>query len=219
MLIMGAPGSGKGTMASVIKDVYHIPHISTGDMFREAMKKKSPLGQIAKQYIDQGELVPDEVTIELVEERLQKEDAQHGFIFDGFPRTLNQAHAFDRILSKMNVKLDAVIDMRIDRDVLIKRLSGRRVCSRCGAVYHILSLKPTQDGVCDVCGGTLIHRKDDTEETIHHRLTVYEEKTLPLLAYYEAKGLVVRAKGYGDVQLAFRDIEPILGGMNDFNKK
>jgi adenylate kinase len=219
MLIMGAPGAGKGTMASIIKEFYHIPHISTGDMFREAMKISSPVGLTAKQYIEKGELVPDEVTIRLVEERLREEDAQHGFLFDGFPRTLSQAQALDTILSLQNVKLDVVVDMRIDRDLLIKRLSGRRVCSQCNANYHIENLKPKVEGICDRCGSPLIHRKDDTEETIHHRLAVYEENTLPLIAYYEAKGLVVAAKGYGNTYQSFCEIEPILGAMHDYNQK
>lgn len=215
MLIMGAPGAGKGTMAAIIKTAYNIPHISTGDMFREAMRISSPLGKIAKQYIEQGELVPDEVTIGLVEERLQAEDCNHGFLFDGFPRTLTQAQALDAILERKNLRLDAVVDMRIDRDMLIKRLSGRRVCSKCNASYNIENLKPKVEGVCDLCGGSLIQRKDDTEETILHRLEVYEKNTLPLLAYYEAKGLVIPAKGYGDSNANFHEIEPILGGMND----
>lgn len=217
ILIMGAPGSGKGTMATIIKTVYNIPHISTGDMFREAMKTSSPLGQIAKQYIEHGELVPDEVTLDLVEKRLQAEDCTRGFLFDGFPRTLKQAKALDQILARKKLRLNAVIDMRIERNALIKRLSGRRVCSKCGASYHIENLKPRQEGICDLCGGSLIQRQDDTEETILHRLEVYEKNTFPLLAYYEAKGLVIPAKGYGDSTASYHEIEPILGGMNDHN--
>ncbi len=211
LIIMGAPGAGKGTMAAAIKDIYHIPHISTGDMFREAIKNKTPLGEIAKTYLDKGELVPDDITIALVEARLNEEDCKNGFLFDGFPRTLNQAKALDNILQKMKIKLNGVLDVRVERDFLIKRLSGRRVCPNCGASYHLINLKPKVEGICDICKTRLVQRQDDNEETIRHRLSVYEHNTYPLLAYYENKGLVVPVEGHGIAKDNFLKIVDKLG--------
>lgn len=212
LVIMGAPGAGKGTMATAIKNIYHIPHISTGDMFREAIKNLTPLGKIAKEYLDKGELVPDTITIGLVAARLQEEDCKNGFLFDGFPRTIKQASALDEILNKMNIKLNGVLDVRLDQDFLIKRLSGRRVCPNCGASYHLVNLKPRVDGYCDVCNTKLSQRPDDNEETIRHRLSVYETNTLPLLVFYEAKGLVVAVEGHGDARENFLKIAEKLEG-------
>jgi adenylate kinase len=186
MLIMGAPGAGKGTMAAIIKTAYNIPHISTGDMFREAMRISSPLGKIAKQYIEQGELVPDEVTIALVEERFASRRLQSWLLIRRISSNLTQAQALDASERK-NLRLDAVVDMRIERKLLIKRLSGRRVCSKCNASYHIENLKHVLKEFVDLCGGSLIQRKDDTEETILHRLEVYEKNTLPLLLIMKPK--------------------------------
>ena len=176
LLIMGRPGAGKGTQAANIKEYYNIPHISTGDMFREAIKNETPLGKEAKSYIDRGELVPDSVTIGLVKERLSKDDCKVGFVLDGFPRTIPQAEALDEILKELNIVLDAVINIEADDSILIDRIVGRRVCPNCKAGYHVKNLKPKVEGICDICGEKLVQRKDDTEETVKNRLDKMKEQ-------------------------------------------
>ncbi len=213
LIIMGPPGAGKGTQAALIKKEYSIPHISTGDMFREAIKNATKLGVEAKSYIDKGMLVPDSVTIGLVRERLSCEDCKKGFLLDGFPRTIAQAEALDVILKDLNMNLDAVINIKVDSEVLVDRIVGRRVCKNCGAGYHITNLKPKKEGICDVCGGELVQRKDDTKETVVTRLGVYTNQTKPLLEYYEKQNLVKEVNGLGEIDAIFEEIKKVLGGF------
>lgn len=210
---MGPPGAGKGTQAALIKEAFQIPHISTGDMFREAMRNETKVGLEAKKYIDNGMLVPDSVTNALVKERLSQADCKKGFLLDGFPRNISQAEALDNILSELNIKLDAVINIEVEFSILVDRVVGRRICPKCGAGYHIKNLKPKKDGICDVCGSELIQRKDDNEETIKTRLNVYSEQTKPLLAYYDKQGLVKTFNGDDDVNVIFANIKSAVGGF------
>ena len=207
LIIMGPPGAGKGTQAALIKDTYQIPHISTGDMFREAIKNETPLGVEAKGYIDKGLLVPDSVTIGLVKERLANKDCQEGFLLDGFPRTIPQAEALNIILEELNIKLDAVVNIDVDDSVRIDRIVGRRVCPVCKAGYHVKYLQPKVEGICDECGGQLVQRKDDTEETVKNRLEVYANQTKPLLEFYNQFGLVKNINGIGDIDVIFNNIK------------
>lgn len=211
LIIMGPPGAGKGTQAALIKNTLNIPHISTGDMFREAIKNETPLGVEAKRYIDNGELVPDSVTIGLVRERLSNKDCQKGFLLDGFPRTIPQAKALDEILKDLNLNLDAVINIAVDDNVLVDRIVGRRVCPKCKAGYHITNLKPKVDGICDVCGEKLVQRKDDTEETVKERLDVYEKQTQPLIDFYKDKNLLSTVDGTQAINKVFESICRVLG--------
>ncbi len=207
LLITGRPGAGKGTQAVNITKFYNIPHISTGDMFRAAIKNQTALGMTAKGYMDKGALVPDEVTIGIVKERLLEPDCKNGFLLDGFPRTIAQAEALDKILSEQNVKLDAVLDVNVAREILVRRMVGRRVCKTCGATYHIEFNKPKTEGICDNCGSALIQRADDTESTAVNRLAVYDSQTAPLLAYYEKQGLLKTVNGDQPVDHVFADIK------------
>ena len=207
IILMGPPGAGKGTQAALIKEAYQIPHISTGDMFREAIKNETPLGKEAKSYMDRGELVPDSVTIGLVKERLSQDDCKVGFLLDGFPRTIPQAEALDEILKELNIVLDAVINIEADDSILIDRIVGRRVCPNCKAGYHVKNLKPKVEGICDICGEKLVQRKDDTEETVKNRLDVYAKQTKPLLDYYNNFGLVKSTNGIGDIDVIFNNIK------------
>ena len=211
LLIMGAPGAGKGTQAALIKEAYNIKHISTGDMFRKAISEKTPTGIEAKSYIDQGKLVPDSVTNKLVRERLSEKDCENGFLLDGYPRNLAQAEELDKILKDLGIKLDAVINVSVDDNFLIERITGRRTCTKCGASYHVSFNKPKVEGICDECGSTLIQRPDDSEETIKNRLSVYYEKTKPVLDYYEAKNIVKNVDGIGEINEIFEKIKKELG--------
>ena len=186
IILLGTPGAGKGTQAEKISEALHIPQISTGNIIREALKSGSEVGLKAKSYIESGKLVPDEVVIDIIKERIAKEDCAEGFILDGFPRTIAQAEALD----SMGVSIDKVLDINVADEVIASRLSGRRVCEACGSSYHLVSKKPAVDGVCDKCGGTLIQRKDDHPDTVADRLKVYHEQTEPLKAYYQKKGLL-----------------------------
>lgn len=211
LLIMGAPGAGKGTQAALIKDAYNISHISTGDMFRKAIKEQTATGIEAKKFIDKGQLVPDYVTNNLVKERLAEADCAKGFLLDGYPRNVEQAVELDKILAELNIKLDAVINITVDDKILIDRITGRRTCTKCGASYHVVANKPKQEGICDVCGSELIQRADDTEETIKSRLEVYYGKTEPVLSHYEKQGLVKNVYGMASIDEIFANIKKVLG--------
>jgi len=190
IILMGPPGAGKGTLATLLKDNLHLTHISTGDMFREAISSGTSLGLLAKSYTETGKLVPDEVTIGLVKERLAKPDCENGFLLDGFPRTLVQAEALDTLSKEINRPIEVVINLECDETELIRRISGRRVCKNCGAPYHVDTMKPKVEGVCDLCGGPLYQRKDDNESALKVRLQLYATQTKPLLDYYSQKGIL-----------------------------
>ncbi|MBS1476327.1 MAG: adenylate kinase [Acholeplasmatales bacterium] len=210
LLIMGRPGAGKGTQAANIKEYYGIPHISTGDMFRAAIKEGTELGKLAKSYMDKGALVPDEVTIGIVKERLLKDDCKKGFLLDGFTRNVLQAEALDSFMKEQGIGLDAVLDVNVDASILIRRIVGRRICKTCGATYHIEFNKPKKDGICDNCGTPLIQRADDTIETAGSRLEVYDKQTAPLLAYYEKQNLLKTVNGDQELNKVFEDIKAVL---------
>ena len=209
IMLLGAPGAGKGTNAKKIVSLYNIPHISTGDMFREAIKNHTPLGEEATKYISKGLLVPDSITIGLVEERLAKDDCMEGYLLDGFPRTIAQAEALKEIAKKLNRPLNFVINFEVPEEILKDRICGRRVCKVCGAPYHITNMKPKVDGVCDLCGGELIQRKDDNEETLTARLKEYHANTEPLINYY--KNILVNLDGTLDGDTLTNKIKEILG--------
>jgi len=214
VIMMGPPGVGKGTASKQLVKQYRIPHISTGDIFRELFSGDSEIGKVAKSYIDRGALVPDEITNEIVRLRLEKEDVQHGFLFDGYPRNINQAKALDKVLKSKGWKLDAVCDLQADDQVLIDRISGRRVCETCGAVYHIENNKPKVEGICDLDGGKLIQRVDDRAETIAHRINVYKEQTKPLIKWYDEKKLLVHIDGSQTMDQTNEQIVKVLGELN-----
>ena len=207
LILLGAPGSGKGTIAAELTKNYGILHISTGDIFRANMKEQTPLGQEAKSYIDQGSLVPDSITIAMIEDRLAQPDCEAGFMLDGFPRTIVQAQELDRILAKKSVALTAAISIEISDGEIKKRVSGRRVCIACGASYNI-PFKPAKvEGICDACGGEVIHREDDKPETVLSRLKTYHEKTQPLIDYYKAQNLILTANNEVNYMMAFEEIK------------
>ncbi|MGO0122038.1 adenylate kinase [Desulfothermobacter acidiphilus] len=206
LLIMGPPGAGKGTQSERLVQELNIPHISTGDMLREAVKQGTEMGKKAKEYMDKGQLVPDEVIIGVVRERLMQSDCERGFLLDGFPRTVAQAEALDKLLAEMGRKLDAVINVSVPREKIVARLTGRRVCKVCGATYHIINNPPKVEGKCDKCGGELYQRSDDTEETVNKRLDVYEAQTQPLIEYYQAKGLLINVDGDQPIDKVFADL-------------
>lgn len=210
IILLGAPGAGKGTNAKKITSEYHLPHISTGDMFREALRDETELGKLAKSYMDKGLLVPDEVTISLVKERLSKDDCKDGFLLDGFPRNLKQAEALEEIGKEINRPINYVIDINVPEEILKDRITGRRVCKKCGAPYHIKTLQPIVDGVCDICGGELIQRKDDNEEALKVRLDEYHHQTEPLINYYSKKGILHTVDGSKDLKKVMADIDAIL---------
>lgn len=213
LVLMGLPGAGKGTQAEKIIDKYAIPHISTGDMFRAAIKEETELGLKAKSFMDKGELVPDEVTIGIVRERLSKDDCKNGFLLDGFPRTVAQAEALENILSSLGKRLDYVINIEVDREILTERLTGRRICENCGATYHLVFNPPKTEGVCDKCGGPLYQRPDDNAETVGNRLDVNMKQIRPLLDFYEEKGYLRNVNGQQDIHQVFADIDQLLGQL------
>ena len=204
---MGLPGAGKGTQAEKINEKYNIPHISTGDMFRLAIKEGTELGKQAQAYMDQGDLVPDEVTIGIVEERLRKDDCKNGFLLDGFPRTIAQAEALQTLLTSMNESIDYVLHVDVPEENLVERLTGRRICPTCGATYHVMYNPPAKEGICDKDGSTLIQREDDQPETVKNRLAVNIKQTKPLLDFYQEKGLLVSINGDQDIDQVFKDIQ------------
>jgi adenylate kinase len=199
MILLGLPGVGKGTQAKKLEEELQIPHIATGDIFRKAIKNKTPLGKKAKSFIDAGELVPDEVTIGIVEERLKESDCKDGFILDGFPRTIAQAEALDQILAEQNRELDLVVYLQAEIEILVKRLAGRRVCVDCGATYHVKNDPPEVEGVCDKCGGEVIQRSDDQEDTVKKRIEVNKDKTAKLADYYQNKEILHEVESVGGI--------------------
>jgi adenylate kinase len=205
-ILLGAPGAGKGTQAIKLSDEFHVPHIATGDMFRSAVAAGTPMGVLAKSFMDRGELVPDEVTFGLVDERLGQPDAAAGFIMDGFPRTPQQATAFDALLAKMGKRLDIVVEIAVPREQLIARLTERRVCADCQAPYQLISAPPKTSGVCDRCGGALVQRVDDAEATVVKRLDVYLRRTAPLLSYYTGAGLLKTVDGAQSIDAVYSAI-------------
>ena len=214
LVLMGLPGAGKGTQAEKIVEKYGIPHISTGDMFRAAIKESTELGLQAKSFMDQGNLVPDEVTIGIVRERLSKEDCAEGFLLDGFPRTVAQAEELENILSDLNKKIDYVINIDVDQEFLMERLTGRRICKSCGSTYHLVFNPPAKDDVCDRCGGELYQRADDNAETVQNRLEVNQKQTKPLLDFYEGKGYLRNINGQQDIRKVFDDLDQLLRSLH-----
>jgi len=208
---MGLPGAGKGTQAEKITKTYAVPHISTGDMFRSAIKEGTTLGKKAKEFMDEGNLVTDEVTIGIVEERLQKDDCKDGFLLDGFPRTIAQAEALDSLLSSMNRRIDHVLHIDVPEENLVERLTGRRICPSCGATYHVLYNPPKEEGKCDNDNSELIQRDDDQPETVKNRLAVNIKQTQPLLDFYQEQGYLKTINGNQDIDDVFADIQAILG--------
>ncbi|SDC51075.1 Adenylate kinase [Pelagirhabdus alkalitolerans] len=213
LILMGLPGAGKGTQAEKIVEKYQIPHISTGDMFRSAIKEETELGQKAKSYMDQGELVPDEVTIGIVRERLSKPDCQKGFLLDGFPRTIAQAEALESLLDELESPLDYVLHVDVPQDKLVDRLTGRRICPECGATYHVMYNPPKVDGKCDHDGAELIQRDDDRAETVSKRLEVNVEQAQPLLDFYQDKGYLQAVDGDQDIDQVFEVIDEKLQAL------
>jgi len=212
LLLMGPPGAGKGTQAAKLVERYDIPHVSTGDIFRGALQERTPLGLEARRYMDVGALVPDQVTVGITRERLAKSDCIGGFILDGFPRTLQQAHALDQMLAKMGIRLNRVVNIVVSDQELIPRLTGRRICQSCGATYHMEFRPPAQLGICDRCGGELYQRADDHEETVRERLEVYRLQTQPLIQYYQERDLYIEINGEQSTESVFRDIIVSLTG-------
>lgn len=213
LILMGLPGAGKGTQAEKIVEKYDIPHISTGDMFRSAIKEGTELGKKAKSYMDEGALVPDEVTIGIVKERLSKPDCEKGFLLDGFPRTVAQADALETLLDDLNTKLDYVLHVSVPEEKLVDRLTGRRICPECGATYHVEFNPPKEEGICDNDGAKLIQREDDQPETVKNRLSVNSEQMKPLLDFYREKGYLVEVNGDQDIDVVFNQIDEKIGGL------
>lgn len=212
LVLLGAPGAGKGTQAKKLIEKYGIPQISTGDILRQSVADGTPLGKEAKSYMDKGELVPDKVVLGLVQERLRKDDCKKGYILDGFPRNTAQAQALDGILNDLGMALTAALSVDVPKEDLMKRLTGRRTCRKCGQMYNVYFSPPKAEGVCDKCGGELFQRDDDREETIKRRLDVYEAKTAPLIDYYSKKGILKSVQGTGGIDQIFGKICSVLGG-------
>lgn len=212
LVLLGAPGAGKGTQAVILSEKYNIPHISTGDIFRSNIKNNTELGKKAKEYIDKGLLVPDELTIDIVKARINKPDCSDGFILDGFPRTIFQAQELDKILEGMGIELDCVLNIDVSDEKIIKRLSGRRVC-QCGKTYHILNNPPKKEGICDSCNGELFQREDDREETVIQRLETYHKQTEPLIEYYEKSGKLVTVEGRESIDDTTKEVLDALNGV------
>ena len=211
IIMLGAPGAGKGTQAKQIADKYAIPHISTGDIFRANLKAGTELGKKAKEYMDQGLLVPDELTCDLVMDRISQDDCKNGFVLDGFPRTIPQAEALDAALSKINEKMDYAIDVDVPDENIVNRMSGRRACLNCGATYHIVSIPTKVEGICDRCGSQVVLRDDDQPETVKKRLDVYHEQTQPLIDYYKEQNILRTVDGTQPMEDVFGAIVEILG--------
>lgn len=210
IILMGLPGAGKGTQASEIVKKFPIPHISTGDMFRKAIKDETDLGKEAKSYMDRGELVPDEVTVGIVKERISEDDAKKGFLLDGFPRTIDQAEALNSIMAELNRSIDAVINIEVPEEELMNRLTGRRICEKCGTTYHLVFNPPKVEGICDLDGGKLYQREDDNPETVSNRLKVNVKQSKPILEYYDNKGVLNNIDGSKDIEEVTTDVIDIL---------
>lgn len=211
IIMLGAPGAGKGTQAKQIADKYQIPHISTGDIFRANIKNGTELGKKAKEYMDQGALVPDELTCDLVMDRIKQDDCKNGFVLDGFPRTIPQAEALDAALDKINEKMDFAIDVDVPDENIVNRMGGRRACLNCGATYHIVSIPTKVEGICDRCGNPVVLRDDDKPETVQNRLKVYHEQTQPLIDYYKKQNILKSVDGTQPMEAVFEAITAILG--------
>lgn len=211
IIMLGAPGAGKGTQAKMIADKYKVPHVSTGDIFRANIKNGTELGKEAKQYMDKGLLVPDELTVKILLDRVAQADCENGYVLDGFPRTIPQAEVLDKALTELGDKIDYAIDVNVPDENIIKRMSGRRACLACGATYHIEHIPPKKEGVCDRCGEALVLRDDDKEETVKNRLNVYHEQTQPLIEYYKGKGILKEVDGTVPMDQVFEAITDILG--------
>jgi len=214
IVLLGAPGSGKGTQAQKLIDKYNIPQISTGDLLRAAVSSGTELGKQAKEFMDAGQLVPDEVVLGMIEERLAQDDTQNGYILDGFPRNIPQAEALDQLLLKLEQPLNGAILIDIDFDILVKRITGRRTCQSCGQVYNTYTSPSEKDPQCDKCGGDLHHRSDDNEETISHRLKVYEEQTRPLVDYYSTQNIVHSIEGLGEIEDIFNRLCEVIDSLD-----
>lgn len=211
IIMLGAPGAGKGTQAKMIAEKYGLPHISTGDIFRANIKNGTELGKEAKEYMDKGLLVPDELTVRLLLDRVAQDDCKNGYVLDGFPRTIPQAEVLDEKLSDLGEKVDYAINVDVPDENIVNRMSGRRACLNCGATYHIVSIPPKKEGICDVCGSELVLRDDDKPETVQNRLKVYHEQTQPLIDFYEKKGVLRSVDGTLPMEEVFTAITKILG--------
>ena len=213
IILMGLPGAGKGTQASEIVKKFPIPHISTGDMFRKAIKDETDLGKEAKSYMDRGELVPDEVTVGIVKDRISEDDAKKGFLLDGFPRTIEQAEALNEIMQELDRKIDAVINIEVAEEELMNRLTGRRICEKCGTTYHLVFNPPKVDGICDLDGGKLYQREDDNPETVANRLNVNVKQSKPILEFYDNKKVLKNIDGSRDIKVVTEDVIDILENL------
>ncbi len=211
VVLLGPPGAGKGTQAKFIKDTYQVPHISTGDIFRANLKAGTELGLKAKAYMDKGELVPDQLTVEIVLDKLASPDCKNGFLLDGFPRNVYQAEAMDNYLKENNLKLDAVLNIEVDKSVLVERAVGRRICRDCGATYHISFNPAKAEGECDLCHGELYQRADDNAETVENRIDVYQKQTAPLIDYYSEQDVVINIDGLQAIEDVTKSITKALG--------
>lgn len=210
-ILLGPPGAGKGTQAVRIVEKYGIPHISTGDIFRDNIKRQTELGKKAQEYMNKGELVPDDLVIEIATDRLLRDDCKKGFLLDGFPRTVYQAEKLDEFMQAHDGKIDHVINLEVEDDLLIFRLTGRRVCKQCGASFHVVNIPPKVEGICDRCGGELVQRADDTEETVKNRIAVYKEQTMPLIDYYTKANNITTLDGGAPLDQCFAEIVEVLG--------
>ncbi|KRG08065.1 adenylate kinase [Staphylococcus sp. NAM3COL9] len=213
IILMGLPGAGKGTQASEIVKKFPIPHISTGDMFRKAIKDGTDLGKEAKSFMDRGELVPDEVTVGIVKDRISEDDAKKGFLLDGFPRTIEQAEALNEIMQELGRKIDAVINIEVAEEELMNRLTGRRICEKCGTTYHLVFNPPKVEGICDLDGGKLYQREDDNPETVANRLNVNVKQSKPILEFYDNKKVLKNIDGSRDIKVVTEDVIDILENL------
>lgn len=219
IVLLGAPGAGKGTQAISISNYYRIPHISTGDIFRKNISQGTPLGETAKSYMDKGQLVPDQLTLELIADRLTSADCKNGYLLDGYPRTVAQAEFLEKLLQGQGAKLDCALLIDVPAQAILKRMTGRRVCASCGASYHLTNNPPARAGVCDICGNGLIQRPDDREETLKERLDIYDAQTKPLIEFYGARGILKAVDGTKAINRIFNDIVALLGEADDHTQE